>query len=483
MSRGAFIIIVTFAVASATSADTITVCDSGCDYTSISAAIAAAADGDVIQLSAQTYAEGETILTGDRDVAIVGTIDALGNPTSIIDGQSTHGVVECDPASPATVTLRNLVIQNGDQAAGGALYMTGTANVVIRNCWFLENRALTSLGGAIVNYEGSLDITECRFAGNRAENGGAIEQWTGTTAVRDSVFTSNFAISGGGAIAAGGTFTVENCLFLGNTAERGGAILGADGLTVRKCVFDSNIAVADGGGAVANLNDADPTFIECTFTDNSGALGGAVGNYFDSSPTIRDCIFESNSATDKGTAIYNLVNASPVIEGCTFRRNEVGGPCAGLGAAAISSGDPTSVPEIRDTLFCENECGDISGAYTGTGNTFSESCGCPDADADGVCDDDDQCPGIPDVDGDGDGVADCVDECPADPLKTELGRCGCGSVDTPVKGDFNCDGVFDSDDYIAMQAALGICAGDLDGNGRVDGADFGLLFVGWGNCP
>ncbi|MCP4894587.1 MAG: hypothetical protein GY911_12345, partial [Actinomycetales bacterium] len=36
------------------SAETITVCASGCDYTSINAAIGAANEGDVIQLAAET---------------------------------------------------------------------------------------------------------------------------------------------------------------------------------------------------------------------------------------------------------------------------------------------------------------------------------------------------------------------------------------------------------------------------------------------
>ncbi|MDA0215357.1 MAG: nitrous oxide reductase family maturation protein NosD, partial [Planctomycetota bacterium] len=43
------------AVGPAAWADTITVCASGCNYTSINAAIAAAQNGDVIQLAAQTY--------------------------------------------------------------------------------------------------------------------------------------------------------------------------------------------------------------------------------------------------------------------------------------------------------------------------------------------------------------------------------------------------------------------------------------------
>ena len=47
---------VALAVTSVTAfADTITVCASGCDYTSINAAIGAASDGDVIQLAAETY--------------------------------------------------------------------------------------------------------------------------------------------------------------------------------------------------------------------------------------------------------------------------------------------------------------------------------------------------------------------------------------------------------------------------------------------
>jgi hypothetical protein len=45
----------------AVSAETITVCASGCDYTSTNAAISAASDGDVIQLAAETYFEGEQI--------------------------------------------------------------------------------------------------------------------------------------------------------------------------------------------------------------------------------------------------------------------------------------------------------------------------------------------------------------------------------------------------------------------------------------
>ena len=75
------------------SASTITVCPSGCDDTSINAAsnaaIGAANDGDMIQLSAETYFEGEQIDTLGKAITLRGGRDHL---TSIVEfGGDTGG--------------------------------------------------------------------------------------------------------------------------------------------------------------------------------------------------------------------------------------------------------------------------------------------------------------------------------------------------------------------------------------------------------
>ena len=61
---------------------------------------------------------------------------------------------------------------------------------------------------------------------------------------------------------------------------------------------------------------------------------------------------------------------------------------------------------------------------------------------------------------------------------------GCGTPsDCPA--DFNGDGIVDGADFGSMLAAWGACGGcpeDLDGNGVVDGADVGLLLAAWGLC-
>ena len=56
----------------------------------------------------------------------------------------------------------------------------------------------------------------------------------------------------------------------------------------------------------------------------------------------------------------------------------------------------------------------------------------------------------------------------------------------PCVGDFNGDGVVNGADFGSLLAAWGPCkrcAPDLDGDGEVDGADVGLLLAVWGACP
>ena len=56
----------------------------------------------------------------------------------------------------------------------------------------------------------------------------------------------------------------------------------------------------------------------------------------------------------------------------------------------------------------------------------------------------------------------------------------------PCPGDFNGDGQVNGADFGALLAAWGDCGGcpeDLNGDGAVNGADVGLLLAVWGLCP
>jgi hypothetical protein len=110
--------------------------------------------------------------------------------------------------------------------------------------------------------------------------------------------------------------------------------------------------------------------------------------------------------------------------------------------------------QVGGTALPGTACND--GSSCTTNDTWSAACTCGgtlvDTDGDGVCDQEDGCPGDPlktvpglcgcgvsDADTDGDGLADCLDACPADPLKTVPGVCGCGVPDADTDADGTAD--------------------------------------------
>ncbi|MBL8951014.1 MAG: right-handed parallel beta-helix repeat-containing protein [Myxococcaceae bacterium] len=99
-------------------------------------------------------------------------------------------------------------------------------------------------------------------------------------------------------------------------------------LTITRTVFRENgqPGVGEetiGGGAL--VLDADVTFSGCVFRDNQGAKGGAIGHGGPNATiTIDQCLFDSNSAnSDHGGAVYVTPKLATVTRS-TFRRNEVG---------------------------------------------------------------------------------------------------------------------------------------------------------------
>ncbi|MEY2745199.1 MAG: hypothetical protein RL112_241, partial [Planctomycetota bacterium] len=139
-------------------------------------------------------------------------------------------------------------------------------------------------------------------------------------------------------------------------------------------------------------------------------------------------------------------------------------------------------------------CTDTDGDGLGNGGFPANTCGldaCPgdpanaDSDGDGALDCNDQCPndplktqvgecgcGVPDTDTDGDTRPDCNDLCPNDPLKTAPGACGCGvaDVDTDEDGTADCNDLCPNDPLKTAPGACGcgVAESDTDSDGTAD---------------
>ena len=134
------------------SAATLNVCQSGCPYTQLAPALAAAHSGDTITIGPGTYAggvtidvsvklagagPGATVISGGGPVLTIGVAGAASEPTVTIDGVTVTGGVAignltpssgrgggiyipraAGPSTGATVTIRNSVIRGNSVAPG-----------------------------------------------------------------------------------------------------------------------------------------------------------------------------------------------------------------------------------------------------------------------------------------------------------------------------------------------------------------------------
>ncbi|MBQ7871116.1 MAG: Ig-like domain-containing protein, partial [Oscillospiraceae bacterium] len=198
----------------------------------------------------------------------------------------------------------------------------------------LGNDGYDSFYSYVISNYGNLTIEGGSYYGNRCAEGGVINNYHGysTMTVDGVTFYDNTATpvegitygatGAGGAILINGSdncMTIRNCTFRNNTAAIGGAIWSqdADNVIIEDCVFENNTASGNGGAITTN------------YAGNIVFKG--------------DVVFEGNTASGSGGAIY-YYNATTV--GCGVYRNNT----AGLGNDIFGRGHLTVLPEEGATL-------------------------------------------------------------------------------------------------------------------------------------
>lgn len=215
----------------------LTVCASGCDYSSIQAAVDAASDGDVLRLSPETFTEGDILI--DKTLSI-----DTSSGRATVDGDGGLSVFEV--AEDAWLSLEDLTLKNATRAmlinhgtailstvhvAGdgttattyGGIVNYGTGDLLIQDASVVYSNVSDDLGGGITNF-GVLEVENSTLIGNRGAHGGGFLNSEGTVWVSASSISGNYAtIRGGGYANAnvnGGTVTVTaSSSYSSNTAD------------------------------------------------------------------------------------------------------------------------------------------------------------------------------------------------------------------------------------------------------------------------
>lgn len=271
-----------------TTGTSVTVCASGCTYTTISDALAVAASGEVIKVRAGTYDGGFVIRT---PVNIQG---AGRNITIISGGASNNGTVVEVEANP--VTISGVTITGGTwsstsgETGGGVVVGSGLLN--LKNCLVTGNQGNDGSGGGGINSYATTNINGCRIDGNtsgggQGQAGGIHVGGSGVVNITGGSIEKNTARWGGGIdIDSGGTVTLQGTQVSGNTAaDQGGGIDNNGSLTVTGGRIQKNTAGGEGGGMIQN-GSATLSNSYVVHNHSTGGIGNGGGIYVTSGHTV-----------------------------------------------------------------------------------------------------------------------------------------------------------------------------------------------------
>ncbi len=164
------------------------------EYATITAAISAASNGDVVEIAAGTYVQ--RINSAGKAIRIRGAVDGAGDPITILDGSADGSVFRADSGEGYDTVVENLVFTNGQAQYGGGAYVDFGSRVLFENCHFIGNEA--AWGGGFAGWGSHL--LGCRIEGNTV--------------------SINFSFNASGVLrrdgTSGGTLRVEDCVITGN---------------------------------------------------------------------------------------------------------------------------------------------------------------------------------------------------------------------------------------------------------------------------
>ncbi|MBS3788781.1 right-handed parallel beta-helix repeat-containing protein [Candidatus Bipolaricaulota bacterium] len=295
------------------------VCRVGCDYTSIFAAVEAAAPGDRLTIEAGRYSENVTI---DKNITLVGTKRGQvvikpareGRPILTIEGSELEVTLKGLTVSSASgapvdregnlypdgisiqkdvrLNLVNVTIMDNEECG---LRVTGNSEVDISGSSLARNGKAGCLNG-----DSSLLVEDTRISGN-----GLVLSETATVAINDSTISNHRSFglklkdSSKGEIKTSKIGTCNTCILLSDESFLE--------------LIDST--VSDAADGVRLMKNSRAYITDTEFTDCTSGLDLRENSYI----SLSDSRITSN---DHGIALFG--NSKLEIENCRVAYNDIG---------------------------------------------------------------------------------------------------------------------------------------------------------------
>ena len=306
------------------------------DYPTIQAAVNAATDGDIIELTDGTFT-GD----GNRDIMVPARPITIRSQS----GDYLDCIIDCQGSARAEhrgfrfetavgsgdVTLEDVAIINGYVTdSGGGIWILG-ASPTIDGCavaMCTADGGSTRGGGIYVSDGGSPTVNWCQISQNTAAYGGGVAVFNASGVFQSCDITDNEATdtAGGVYIQAGGTIQIAYCDIVSNSAPRAGGVRMA-GTTpfLQSCNISRNDATAGHSGGVW-LQGGFVNF--CTIVENSATQEG--GGVYCTAGTggLNKCII---AFTESGYGVGATEGNAPSLSCCDVYGNAGGNYDAEVG--------------------------------------------------------------------------------------------------------------------------------------------------------
>lgn len=386
-------------------AETITVCPSGCMYTSIETALENAVWGSTVMVGPGEYNEWiwlrggirvqgagpglSFIIWSGQPPAVAGYPHDLTD--AVLDGftiicDSPNGAIHIDFPHEKQIISNNVISNSvGTWHSGGIYIASGATPIIINNVFYGNTLTEGDGGGAILINDAAPIVTGNTFIGNSAKNGGAIavyEESSYKATITDNTFLNNTAQVRGGAIyVQNASPSIRGNQVYSNTAFVGGgicAITESDAL-----IEDNDIAYnsASGSGSAGGgiyISDGSNATLDSNFIRHNSAEQGA-GVYIQSAaPGVTNNVLAGNYPAEIliNAASPHLVNNTIVG---TQRSNSVGIDLVGSSSPTIANniiafeaygirGDGTALPAIRYNDLWMNSVAHYNGVTAESSN-------------------------------------------------------------------------------------------------------------------
>ena len=454
------------------------------DHPTIQSAIDASVTGDVVMVSPGNYLEA---------------IDFIGKNITVqsVAGPMTTGIKPPIGASTPTVTFASK--EAGSAILSGFSIGGGIGGPIIDPVF-----GPCFGGGGIFCYESSPQVLNCILTGNSGGgsssvlgHGGGMLVMRGNPTIHGCEFRQNSATGHGGAIYLidHAKPTIELCVFENHSASWGGAITCtiSSSASFIDCQFIANEAFNVGGGIYIRSSSS-PTFDQCLFLENIQAgnttAGGAAVTMYGSgngggpcNPQFNSCEFIGNQAQGYGGAVHAAYSGNATMIDCQFSLNS--SEAGGGAIAALGHAEAPTLVDIRDSIIDANQTNGNGGGIdsrmatlviknvditanqagmSGGGCSFQSS-------DDSTIENSTLCGNVPEQ------YSGVFQDIGGNTITDECSACA---------ADFNGDGIVNGADFgilLVMWGPCSECLQDLNGDGMVNGADVGLFLSMWGTCP